>query len=119
MNSWASVIGPCYLTASIARELAVTPSTVSRAARELRLLRLPTPERICLFPVFQLMDGAPVAGLQAVLRILQVAIDDPWTWAQWLNTPHSNRASNIDALKAGERDDVLLRARHDAWVWRS
>jgi hypothetical protein len=117
MNPWADIVGPCFGTASLATELGVSRSAVSRAARELRLLRLPTPERVMLYPAFQLHQGSPVAGLQQVLQALRQGVADPWTWAQWLNTPLAHRASNIQRLRDGQQEDVLRLARQDAAAW--
>jgi hypothetical protein len=118
-NPWAEIVGPCYTTASFARELGVGNSAVSRAARELRALRLRTSDGVLLFPAFQLHEGALMPGLAKVLTELRDGFDDSWMWAQWLMaTPPGGARSNIEELRAGDVDGAVLAAKHTAWAWK-
>jgi hypothetical protein len=118
-NPWAEIVGPCYTTASFARELGVGNSAVSRAARELRALRLRTSDGVLLFPEFQLHEGSLMPGLTRVLTELRDGFDDPWMWAQWLvATPPDGIRSHIEDLRAGDVEGVALAARNTAWAWK-
>lgn len=120
-NPWAEIIGPCYTATSMARTLGWTEAEAIEAGKHLRLLMLRTDDDVLLFPAFQLLDGKVVKGLPRVLLILEIGIDDPWTWAQWLNTelPGEDPPRNIQYLYDGRLDEVLRDAEHDAWAWRS
>lgn len=123
-NPWARLIGPCYTAQSIARALGWTEPQVVEAAASLRLLELRTDDGVLLYPQFQLWNGTVVDGLPEVLCVLRTGIEDSWTWAQWLNTrlPGSDgvdEPSNIERLRQGQLDVVLLEAKRDAWSWSS
>lgn len=122
-NPWAEIVGPCYTTASIARALGWTEAKVNEAAASLALLRLTTSDGVDLYPAFQVQDGEPQRDLADVLRVLRTGVDDPWTWAQWLNTPLADedgveQPANVERLREGQLADVLLEAEHDAAAWR-
>lgn len=123
MNPWARIIGPCYTIESFARTIGWTTEQVRAASQELSVLELESEEGVLLYPAFQLSNGAPVEGLAEVLRILQTGTSGRWTWAQWLNTPLPDADGvdrrNIDLLREGRRELVLLEARHYAWSWSS
>lgn len=123
VTPWADIVGPCYTSASLARTLGWTESKVTEAAESLALLRLTTSDGVDLYPAFQVQDGEPQRDLADVLRVLRTGVDDPWTWAQWLNTPLADedgveQPSNIQRLREGQLADVLLEAEHDAAAWR-
>lgn len=117
----AKIIGPCYTLSSMARALAPTEAAVVADGGSLCLLMLSTDDGTPLFPAFQMRAGVAVEGLAEVLQGLQTGIDDPWTWAQWLNTapPNSDLPSSIEMLYRGRLDEVIRDARHDAWAWSS
>lgn len=115
---WAEIVGLCFTPERCAGEVGMSLSELSAAAAELRALRLLTADGSEIYPVFQVRNGQLTPGLQTVLQILRTGIDDPWTWAQWLNTEVESERS-IDALWAGEVASTLRDARHDAWAWRS
>ncbi len=119
-SPWSNIVGPCYTTASMARALGWSETEVSQAGDSLRLLKLETDEGVALFPSFQLHDGGVVPGLPEILRVLRTGIDDPWTWAQWLNTqePEEDPPRYIELLYGGQLNEALRNARHDAWSWR-
>lgn len=121
-SPWANVVGPCYTSGSLQRELGVERGAISKAVKERRALRLPTADGDNLYPAFQVRNHRLVPGLNKVLPVLQSGIDDPWTWAQWLNAPLADDNGQdlpraIDLLAAGELDAVLNEARHDAAAW--
>lgn len=123
-NPLAEIIGPCYREASLVRLLQWAPEELATAVTAFDVLELVTEDDVRLYPTFQFDDGRPVAHLADVLKVLHSGVDSPWTWAQWLNTPlvtHDGEdlPTNIDRLRAGQVDDVLLEARHDAYVWGS
>jgi hypothetical protein len=118
-NPWGEIVGPCYTTASLAREIGMDPSAVSRAASELRALRLVTSDDLEVFPAWQVKDGALVLGLAEILAELRGGFDDPWMWVQWLvATPPGGARSHIEDLRAGDVEGVALAARHTAWAWK-
>lgn len=123
-NSWAEIIGPCYGEATLVRDFGWTPHELRKAVAAVEVLELVTEDGVRLYPAFQFDDGRPVPHLTEVLTVLHSGVESPWTWAQWLNTPLINDAgqglpSNIDRLRAGQLGEVLLEARHDAYVWGS
>lgn len=122
-NPWAPIVGPCYTATSLARALGWTESKVNEAADSLALLRLTTADGVELYPAFQIQDGEPLRGLAKVLRVLRTGVNDPWTWAQWLNTPLSDengvlQLTNAQRLREEQLGDVLREAQHDAAAWR-
>lgn len=118
-SPWASIVGPCYTVASMARALGWTEARIVEAGKNLRLLALETSDGVTLYPAFQLHQGKVVEGLSQVLAVLQTGTASRWTWAQWLNTalPDEDPPRNIDALRAGHLDEVLRDAERDAWAW--
>lgn len=125
-SPWAEIVGPCYTSGSLQKELGRGRAAVSKAVAELRLLRLRTADGRTVYPAFQIVDGSTVRGMREVLTELRRGIDDEWTWAQWLNTPvpdessedgASRRRRNIDRLIAGEVDSVVKAAQRTAASW--
>ncbi|WP_150951600.1 hypothetical protein [Microbacterium testaceum] len=119
LSPWAAIVGPCYTVLSFSRALKATPAAILEATAAIRVLRLPTADGSAVFPAFQVRGGQVAPDLQSVLKVLRGGIDDPWTWAQWLNTPRLNGVIQIDELWAGNVAEVMRDAGHDAWVWRS
>jgi hypothetical protein len=118
-NPWGEIVGPCYTSDGIARELGVDTAAVTRAARELRALRLVTSDEQRVFPAWQVKDGALVPGLAEVLAELRYGFDSPWMWAQWLAaTPPGGTRSHIEDLRSGDVESTVLAARHAAAVWK-
>lgn len=118
-NPWASIVGPSYTVGSFSRVLKLSEVAVFEAAAELRVLCLRTSDGCDLFPAFQIRDGHVVPELKSVLTVLRSAVDDPWWWARWLNTPRHDGVVHIHELWAGRIAEVTRAAEHDAWAWRS
>ncbi|KSU54829.1 hypothetical protein SAMN05216418_1806 [Microbacterium enclense] len=119
VSPWAEIVGPCHTTSSLSRVLQIDQVAVADAAAELRALRLRTADGRNLYPAFQVQDDHVHPHLQQVLLVLKSGIDDPWTWAQWLNTEMDSEPSPMSRLWAGDLSGVLRDAEHDAWAWRS
>ncbi len=86
-QGWADIVGPCYSSGGLQKELGVGRAALSKAVRERRALRLDTSDQRTLYPAFQVRNSALVPGLSEVLPILGAGVDDPWTWAQWSTRP--------------------------------
>ena len=120
-RSIAAAVGPCYTVAGMARTLGWTESAVLEAGNHLRLLMLPTSDDVPLFPAFQIVDGKVVKGLPRVLLILEIGIESPWMWAQWLNVewPDANPPRKIKYLYDGRIEEAIRDAREAASAWNS
>lgn len=123
-NPWADIVGPCYTSGGIQKELGVGRAALSKAVRERRALRLDTSDRRTLYPAFQVRNRAFIPGLSGVLSALQAGADDPWRWAHWLNTPLAGtpgikHARPIDHLADGDLQTVVAAARLTARSWRA
>lgn len=121
----ADAVGPCYSARGIAGELGLSVEEVATLVVRCGALCLTTSDHHAVFPAFQVHNGRIVRKLGPVLRTLRSGVDDPWTWALWLNsvpplvdgdTPHPSR---IAQLVAGDIDTVLRAAERSAWSWRS
>lgn len=124
ISPWAQIVGPCYTAAALARALNWTEAEVATAVKTLDVLELDTAEGVLLYPAFQVRAGRLVEGLGEVLRTLSTGTKGRWTWAQWMNArPDDGEGgmlpSAIEQLRAGQLDDVLIKASHDAWSWSS
>lgn len=117
-NPWADIVGPCYASGGLQKELGVGRAALSKAVREGRAIRLDTTDRRTLYPAFQVRNRALVPGLGEVLPILREGVDDAWAWAQWLNTPVASDDGQvtryIDRLAAGDVEGVVSAARQAA-----
>ena len=70
-NPWPEIVGPCYTSGSLQRELGVSRAALSKAVSDGRLLRLMTSDGQYVYPAFQVVDGALVRGLREVLAVLR------------------------------------------------
>lgn len=118
LSPWADIVGPCYTDASLLQVLPLERDTLSAAVAQLDLLCLRTADGTLLFPAFQVRDDRVCPNLRPVLEILRSGVDDPWTWAQWLNTEPNDQPRPISRLWDGAVAEVLAAARHDAHAWR-
>ena len=127
-SPWAELVGPCYTSGSLQRELNMGRAGVSKAVRDSRLLRLVTADGRNVYPAFQVVDGALVGGMREVLGALCRGIADPWTWAQWLIAAVPDRSvgattddlpprRNIDRLISGDVEGVVRAAERTAASW--
>ncbi|MDT0116587.1 hypothetical protein Q9R20_06245 [Microbacterium sp. PRF11] len=117
LSPWAEIVGPCYSVATFARATGMTEEEVRNAAAELRVLVLTTLDGVELLPSFQVRNGKVVPHLRPILETLKSGIEDPWTWAQWLNVEAEGTSRHIDNLWAGAFESTTLEARHTAWAW--
>ena len=120
-RSMAAVVGPCYTVAGMAWALGWTEYEVVEAGDHLRVLMLRTSDDVLLFPMLQVVEGRAVKGLPRVLLILEIGIDCPWIWAQWLNVewPDADPPRNIQYLYDGRVEEAIRDARQVAWAWDS
>ncbi len=116
-SPWAEIVGPCFTVPAFSRATGMEGDVVRAAAAELRVLVLVTADDLELLPSFQVRDGRVVPQLQPVLEALRGGIDDPWTWAQWLNAAAPGERRHIDDLWAGAVSLTLTSARRTAWAW--
>lgn len=123
-SPWLSAIGPCYTAHRIGKATGMTAAEVAAATAHLDLLAVTASDDVVLYPTFQVVDGAAVAGLGVILRTLRTGTDSALMWAQWLRSSPppldhmSTHPSPIERLIAGDVDGVVLAAAHTAWAWR-
>ncbi|KSU55010.1 hypothetical protein [Microbacterium enclense] len=117
LSPWAEIVGPCFTVASFARATGMIEKDVRAAAADLSILALTTLDGVQILPSFQVRDGRIVPRLRPILETLRGGIDDPWTWAQWLNIDMPDKDRHIDEIWAGEFTLTLTEARHTAWAW--
>jgi hypothetical protein len=122
ITPWSDIVGPCYTSGALQREIDRGRGALSKAVSELRALRLETADHQTLYPSFQVRNGALVPGLQDVLVALREGINDPWTWAQWLTAQPQGRDGeerrrHIDELIDGDIDEVVTAAKQAAAAW--
>jgi len=123
----ADAIGPCFTEESIGAALGHSAEEIATLIQGDYLLALTTSDGSVVFPAFQLDHGRTVQALPPVLRMLRKGINDPWTWALWLNSTPPFSADDHDApgtsrmaqLIAGDVDGVVLAAYRAAQSWRS
>ena len=120
----AQVIGPCYTPTAIARVLGHDVEQILELTDGCCILALTTADDEVVYPAFQVHNGGIVRGLPPILRALRRGIDDPWTWALWLQaaTPSLGRhraRGRMEELIDGEFDRVFTAAVRSADSWRS
>ncbi|SDH31552.1 hypothetical protein [Microbacterium sp. 77mftsu3.1] len=132
-NPWPDVIGPCYTSGSLQRELGISRQALWKAVAAHRVLRLTTADNLSVYPAFQVQNGHLVPGLDRVLAELAKGPDAPLMWAQWLNKPRKRpdgeirrrideladtRALSVtDERPSGRIEDLVLEARNTAAAW--
>jgi len=115
---WGPAIGPVYTSAGLQEWLGISRQAISQHVRGRRILRLTTADGVSVFPSFQFgANGDRLPYLREVLDALAQGIDDPWTWAVWLNTPGSQGLTHAENLRRGDPTAVLEQAREDAANW--
>jgi hypothetical protein len=116
----AEAAGPCYTSGGLQTVLGMSRAALSKAVIQRRALRLETADGTTVYPAFQVHNGALVPDLRKVLTALGGAIDDPWTWAVWLNAPTGDDRAprrRIDQLASGDVDGVVRAAMQTAAAW--
>lgn len=108
-QTWAAQVGPALTQRDTARLLGKTEQAV---AKDARLLRVRGRDGRPAYPVLQFDGRAQVAGVDQVLAALRDVVQ-PLTAASFLTAPHRglDGRTPVDALRAGDRDAVLLIAR--------
>lgn len=120
-----AAIGPCHTAENIARTLNRSTDKIALLAGEYRLLALTAADGHLLPPAFQQHNGQLAPGLRPVLSALREGVDDPRTWALWLNsTPPvvegiAPGVTRIQQPISGESHIALHAAERSASSWRS
>ena len=116
--AWGETIGGVYTSKGLQEWLWITRQAVSQLVQERKILRLTTADDVSVFPAFQFDDsGTRLPHLKEVLDVLAHGIDDPWTWAAWLNTPDSFGQTHAEKMRLGDWELVHEQAREDAAAW--
>lgn len=119
LSPWAPIVGPCFTVDGLSRVLGLRAAEILEAATNLRILSLHTADGNDLFPSFQIRDGRIYPELRSVLKVLRGGLDDPWTWAQWLNGRKCDGVTAMERVWKGNLVAVLRAARHDVWAWHA
>lgn len=101
---------PCLETGQVCELLGVSRETIRKKVDRQQLLALPKGgDRV--FPAFQFKDGNIVPGLGEVLAALDT--DSAFVALSFLlsKSPHFSNRTAMEALQAGEAEDVILEAR--------
>lgn len=105
-RGWASAVGPLYSEPRFSEILQLTSEELADAADELRILWLPMPSGIPVYPALQLVGRLIVPGLRDVLQALARRSDDPWAWTRWLRAAGAAN-SPITLLRSGQTDEAV------------
>ncbi len=108
IESWA---GPVAGAGEIEHALGIPRSTLSNWRNRGAAIGLLRGERKLAYPLEQFLDARPIQGLADVIR---AARDERAAWL-WLRQPHAALDDRlpIDALKRGDKDDVVRAAERD------
>jgi hypothetical protein len=111
-DRWNAQIGPFLSSADVARLLQTSRQAVAKRAS---LLVIPTGSGRLAYPTFQFAGRTVVPGLGRVLAQFD-GFADPLSVASWLTSPHADldRRRPIDALRAGDLNDVVAAAKRQA-----
>jgi len=111
---WTDAVGPFYDTDGVMTLLGgVSKQAVSDRVRRHRLLALRTGSGRLVYPAAQFHDERVIDGLGGVLDILVPDDTEAWMVASWLTTtdPDLGNRTPLDALQAGDHNEVLRAAR--------
>lgn len=118
---WTDAVGPFYDTESVMLLLGgVSKQAVHDRVRRHRLLALRTGSGRLVYPTAQFDEDRVVDGLGAVLAVLAPDDTEAWMVASWLTTADQalHGFTPLDALRAGQTDDVIDAARQVAATLR-
>jgi hypothetical protein len=108
-KTWASQVGPALSQPDTALLLGKSEQAVSK---DLRLLRIRNRDGRPVYPVVQFEGRAQLTGVAEVVAVLRPSLQ-PLTIAAWLTAglPALAGRRPVDALRAGEVDEVVVLAR--------
>lgn len=112
-------IGPVYTTRALSALWGVTEATVGSRAKAGKVLRIKVQGKN-LFPVFQFHGQHVRRDVLGVVDELRRCAVDPFTIAQWLQSPLADDPDDgtpLALLKAGRRAEALSAARRAAARW--
>lgn len=116
-GEWNALIGPFFVTASLAESLDISESEVLELANRGDILALRTAEDRVVYPAPQFgKDNSLLPGLRQVLEVLGAGGTDEWTAAQFILARNSKTGSIADRLRGGDLEGVLL-AMHAVASW--
>ncbi len=111
-SPWDELVGPFVRSEGVQARLGITRQAVAAKAARRRLLRTITTDGQHLYPLWQFEGTALVSGLAEILSLFPETLVDGWTLAGWLRSPDPELAmAPLDALRQGQRDEVLVAAR--------
>jgi hypothetical protein len=118
-SAWNTLIGPFRTLESVAELRGETIPEVRAHAADDEILLLRTSAGDLVAPAFQFGPASELLpSLPEVTAVLRTGVDDPWTWAQWLNsTPRPPGVSFAQRLRNGDVEGVLATARATAAAW--
>jgi len=115
---WGPIVGPVYTSQGLQRWLGISRQAINQHVQGRRILRLTTTDGVSVFPSFQFdSNGGRLPHLSDVLDVLATGVDDPWTWASWLNAPDKAGLTNAARLRNGDWELVRESASEDAAAW--
>lgn len=108
LESWA---GPVAGAGEVEDNLGIPRSTLSRWQQKGMVVGLLRGTRKLAYPLDQFVDARPLEGIADILRLAPEA-RSAWLW---LRQPHGalNNRAPLDALKAGDRQEVVIVAERD------
>lgn len=114
-NPMAEQVGPDFYDEAALAEALDRDAATLREARH--VLALPTAGEDFVFPTWQVVDGALLAGLPEVLAAFEGA--PAWSVGLWLTTSHERWGGRtpVEALGAGEGAAVAEEAAATAARW--
>ncbi|WP_079732135.1 antitoxin Xre/MbcA/ParS toxin-binding domain-containing protein [Novosphingobium mathurense] len=108
LESWA---GPVAGAGEVEDNLGIPRSTLSSWQQKGMVVGLLRGTRKLAYPLDQFVDARPLEGIADILRLAPEA-RSAWLW---LRQPHGalNNRAPLDALKAGDRQEVVIVAERD------
>ncbi|MFD1846447.1 hypothetical protein [Arthrobacter flavus] len=121
-NRLAQKVGPFYDAEGVLNWLGVSRQAIHKRRGARTILGCRTADGRFIYPVWQFQnDGRLLARLPEVLKVLAAGIDDPWTWALWLQSAVDEELDGKTVTQwlrdGGDVEPVLRLARNDAAAW--